>query len=237
MLGHHVGLVHEFFDAEIGGDCESAHDAKHPDRPEEVQRARQILQQEADRHQIKEHTEGSRDSVMRSAALAVHVLDGDFDDRRAVPRGQRRNEAVHLSVERNLGEDVATIGLESYSEVMDIDAAQLCHEPVGAARWDAAQPEIVDAILAPAADDVVALGNFFEKKRNVGGIVLQVAVHGDDVFAARMVESGGEAGGLSEVAAQLDYRHAAVDSGDFAQQVKGTVDGAVIDENHFKAFA
>ena len=120
---------------------------------------------------------------------------------------------------------------------MDVDAAQLGHEPVGAARGEAAQPEIIDAILAPAADDVVALGNFFEEQRNVGGIVLQVAVHGDDVFAAGVVESSGEAGGLAKIAAQLDDGHAAVDGGNLAQQRERAVDRAVIDQHHLEGLA
>ena len=40
---------------------------------------------------------------------------------------------------------------------------------------------------------------------NVGGIVLQVAVGGDDVAAARVGEAGGEGGGLAEVAAEADH--------------------------------
>src|ERR1700693_1637476 len=106
---------------------------------------------------------------------------------------------MELSVERNLSQDFSAVSFESGAEIVDVNAAQLGHQPVGAARRKATQPEIVDAILAPAADDVVTLGNFLEEQRNVGGIVLQVAVHGDDVFAAGMVEAGSEAGGLSKI--------------------------------------
>ena len=73
---------------------------------------------------------------------------------------------------------------------MNIDAAQLGHQPVGAPGRNPAQPEIIDSQLAPAAYDVVAFGNFLQKNRDVGGIVLQVAVHGDDVFAASVIEAG-----------------------------------------------
>ena len=117
---------------------------------------------------------------------------------------------------------------------MNIDAAQFGHQPVGAARGNAAQPEIIDTILAPAADDVVALGNFLEEQRDVGGIVLQVAVHGDDVFAAGMVEAGSKAGGLAKVAAQLDHGHAAIDGGDFAQQIEGAIEGTIVDQHHLE---
>jgi len=95
----------------------------------------------------------------------------------------------------------------------------------------------INAILAPSADDVVAFGNFLKKQWNVGGIVLQVAVHGDNVFAAGVVESGGQAGSLSEIAAQLDYGYATVDGGYLAEQPECAVDGAVIDQHHFEGLA
>src|SRR5271157_3720154 len=120
---------------------------------------------------------------------------------------------------------------------MDIDAAQLSHQPVGAARRDPAQPEIVDAILAPSADDVVALSNFFEEQRNVGGIVLQIAIHGDDVLSASMVESSSEASSLAEITAQFDHGHAAVNRGNLTQQRECAVDRAVIDQHHLKGLA
>ena len=92
-------------------------------------------------------------------------------------------------------------------------------------------------ILAPSADDVVTRGNLFQEQRNVVGIVLQIAVHGDDVLAAGMVESGGEARGLAEVAAQLDDGHTAVDGRDFAQHREGVIVGAVVHEHDFEGFA
>src|ERR1700686_3102956 len=121
---------------------------------------------------------------------------------------------MELPIERDLAENFAAIRFKCTAQLMDIDAAQLGHQPVRASRREAAKPEIIDARLAPAADDVIALSNFFEEQRDVGGIVLQIAVHGDDVFAAGMVESGGQAGGLAEVAAELDYRNPAINGCD-----------------------
>src|SRR6202521_6067926 len=164
VLGHHICLVQELLQNEPAGNSAARHYAEHPNRAEEMQRAGKIFEQEADGDEVEEDAEGARDSVMRSAAFPVHVLDGYFDNRRAVPRRQRRNEAVELSVERDLSQDFAAVSFESGAEVVDVNAAQLGHEPVGAARREAAQPEIVDAILAPSADDVVALGNFFEEQ-------------------------------------------------------------------------
>src|SRR5215475_8017389 len=99
---------------------------------------------------------------------------------------------MQFAVERDLIENFAAVGLEGCAKIVNVDSAELGHQPVRAAGGDAPQPEIVDALFAPAADDVVTLGDFFEENRNIGGIMLQVAIHGDDELAARVIETGGE---------------------------------------------
>ena len=121
---------------------------------------------------------------MRVATLTVKVANRHLADRSAMPGRQSGNKAVELPVQGDLFEDLAPIGLERGAEVVDVDTAQLGHEPVGAARWNAPQPQVIDTLLAPAADDVVAFLDFLEEDRDVGRVMLQVAVHGDDVFAA-----------------------------------------------------
>jgi hypothetical protein len=64
--------------------------------------------------------------------------------------------------------------------------------------------------------------------------VLQIAIHGDDVFAARVVETGGETSRLTEVAAQLYNRNTAVDGSDFAKHAKGVILGTVVNQHNFK---
>ena len=104
-------------------------------------------------------------------------------------------------------------------------------------RRDAPHDEVVDALLAPAADDVVALAQLLQEHRNVVGIVLQIAVHGDDVFAFGVIEARGQRGGLAEVAAQLDHHHAAVDRGNLLQHPEGVVAAAVVDEDQLERLA
>ena len=97
--------------------------------------------------------------------------------------------------------------------------------------------EVVDALLAPAADDVVTLAQLLQEQGNVVGIVLQVAVHGDDVLALGVIEAGGQRRGLPEIAAQLDHHHAAVDGGNLLQHPEGVVAAAVIDEDQLERLA
>ena len=66
---------------------------------------------------------------------------------------------------------------------------------------------------------------------------MQIAIHGDDVFAACMIETGGQSSGLAEVAAELDHRDAAIHGGDFTQHGEGVVAGAVIHQHDFECLA
>src|SRR6266566_6000241 len=188
-----------------------------------MKRAGKIPQQEANRYQVEKYTECPRNSVVRIAPLAVHVANRDFYNRRPMPGSQRRNEAVQLTIQRNLLENVSPIRFKGRAKIVNVHSAQLGHQPVGAARRNTAQPEIIDPLLAPAADNVVTLGNFLQKNRYVGGVVLQVAVHGDNVLAARMVKASCQRGSLAEVAAKSYHRHTAIHRCDFAQQVKASV--------------
>jgi hypothetical protein len=211
--------------------------AGHAESSEEVQRTRKITQQKPNRQQIKKHAERPRDAVMRSPTFAVHVADGHFANRSPMPGSERRNKAVQFAIERNLVKNVAAVSLKRRAEVVNIHAAQLSHQPVRNLRRNAAHPEIIDANLAPAADNVVTGGNLFQKQRDVGGIVLQIAVHGDDVFAAGVVKSGGEPGSLAKVAAQLDHRNAAVDGCNLAQRGESAVARTIVHQNNFKRLA
>ena len=65
--------------------------------------------------------------------------------------------------------------------------------------------------------------------------MLQIAIHGYNVLAPRMVESRREPCRLPEVPTQLHNRHATVHRRDLAQHGEGVVGGAVVNENDFEA--
>src|SRR4051812_10238706 len=144
---------------------------------------------------------------------------------------------MQLTVQRDLLDQFAAICFKGGAEVVDVHATQLRHQPIRDARWNAAHDEVIDALLAPSADDVVSLFQLLQKQRDVVGIVLQVAIHGDDVLTASIVEAGRQSRCLPEVAAQLDDDHAAVYSSDLVQVKEGLVAAAVVYKDQLEAFA
>src|SRR5882762_7564146 len=222
---------------EPSSDTESAQDAHHPHGAEEMKRAREITQEKANRDQVEKYAEGARNSVVRSSLFTIHITDRDLDDRSPVPGSQGRNKPMQFAVEWNLFQYLAAVCLEGGAEVVDIHAAQFRHHPVCNAGRNSAQPQVVDALFAPATDDVVALVDLFNEHRDIGGIVLQIAIHGDDVLSTRVVKTGGQPRRLAKVPAQLHNGHTAVDRGDFTQQLKRAIDRAVVHQHDLEALA
>jgi len=140
---------------------------------------------------------------------------------------------VEFAVEIDVLEDFGAVGLEGGAEVVEVDAGGFFHEPVGDAGRDFAGDGVVDAVLAPAAGEVVALVDFFEEIGDVFGLVLEVAIEGDDDGAGGFVEAGGEGGGLAEVAAEADDFEAGVGFDEVGEEVEGAVCGGVVDEDDF----
>jgi hypothetical protein len=92
-------------------------------------------------------------------------------------------------------------------------------------------------MFAPAADDVVAFFEFGEEVRDFAWVVLKIAVHGEDVVALRVIEAGGESGGLTEVAAELDDEDTTVYGSDLFQEAVGAVARAIVNEDQLEGFS
>ncbi len=94
----------------------------------------------------------------------------------------------------------------------------------------------VHAFFTPAGNHVITFINFGDEFRQLIGIVLQVAIHGDDHLAAGVVKTGGKRGRLAEIAAKVDHQYMRVAAGDGVQAFKRVIARAVVDVNDFVGF-
>ena len=85
-------------------------------------------------------------------------------------------------------------------------------------------------MVAPTGDDVKTLVEHFDEARDVGRIVLKIAVDRHDHIAARVVEPRHHRRGLADVVAQMDDADALVPLRQLGCQRSGPVPAAVIDE-------
>src|SRR5579864_6886904 len=98
-----------------------------------MKRTGHVTQEKSNRHQVEKYPKCTRNVVVRRSVLPVVVLNWYFTDRGPVERSQRRDEPVHFAIERQLPEQVAPVCFEGRAEIVNVDAAELGHQPIGAA--------------------------------------------------------------------------------------------------------
>jgi tagaturonate epimerase len=175
------------------------------------------------------------EAIFGDAGDAGAVVDGNLDDARAGGMREHGHETMK-TVEREQGvEHGAFEGAQAAAGVVEIHAE---HRGAGAAGdfgGDAAEP-IVLALGPHAADDVV----FFqlgEEAGKIGGIVLEVAVEGDDDGGAGVAEAGPEGGALAGVAAVAEAADAGIGAAGGDDFLPGGVGAGVVHENEFEGAA
>src|ERR1700722_9805456 len=189
MRIHHVLVGEDFKTGQETRNSPAEENAERSEGSEEMKRPRHVFQQKTNGQQVKEDPDGARNSVMRLAPLPVDVADGNLTNAGSIPGGKRRDEAMHLPVKGNIVNHFATICFKRSSKVMNVDSGKFGHEPVGAARRYSTHDKIVDTRLAPSADYVVSLLQLGHKLRNLGRIMLQIAIHRQDVVSLGVVET------------------------------------------------
>ena len=119
-------------------------------------------------------------------------------------------------------------------------ALTLFLKPMREIRWSAVIGALVGgaAVLAPAADQVVAFVEFGEQHRDVGRVVLHVRIEQDDDVTFRVVDPGGNGGSLTEVA--TEDHHADILwmlLCQFCQNIQTPVLRAIVHEDDLPGFA
>ena len=182
-----------------------------------------------DGQEIEESLDESGDPILGAAELARAVVHDDLGDLEASLVGQDGDEAVELAVERDLVEDLAAIGLEAAVVVVELAAGQAADEPVEDPAGADLVPGVVPGPL-PAADDVVPFVELGQEPGDLGRVVLEVAVEGEDDRALRRPEARRERRGLAEVAAEPDAPDPRVGRDRVPDHPPRAVAAAVVDE-------
>src|SRR5437667_2999092 len=148
-----------------------------------------IVKQKLDADQIQQHPQGPRDVVIGLAAAPADVLDRNLSDGGSLPTSQRRNEAVQIPVQLQFSHNLSTISFEGSAEIVKLNARQPGHHSVGnPTRNSSGQPGVFP-FDAPAADDVIPFQDLFDELRNLSRVMLEVAIHRNDDFAVRIIET------------------------------------------------
>ena len=145
------------------------------------------------------------------------------------------NETVQLAVEHESACDLAAVRLQPAVHVVQPQSRHVADDPVEELRGDAPRERIA-TLLLPARHEVESLVELREQPRNLGRIVLLVAVDRHDRRPGRLREAGGERCGLAEVPAQPDDAHVAGTCVQPCQRRERPIRRAVVDEDGLPFF-
>ena len=89
-------------------------------------------------------------------------------------------------------------------------------------------------LVSPPANDVKALFQLLDKPRNIGRVMLEVSIHGDDVITARRVKAGAQGDGFARVMAQSHDRDPAIYLGNLLQEGQAAVCASIVHKHALK---
>jgi hypothetical protein len=130
------------------------------------------------------------------------MSDRHFGDTCSNTSRQRRNEPVLFGVEGDAVEQISSVGLERAAIVSDRYAGQPAYQSVGDPGGHLSEQQFILSLLAPSADEIVALIQFRDQRGNVSRIVLKVTIQGHDDLPSGMVEARHHGGSLPDVSAE-----------------------------------
>lgn len=159
---------------------------------------------EPDVDEIEESAERLGVVVLAHAVNARAMVDLDLPDGESLPAQECEDIAVHFPADVETLYRFMLIDAERAARVVDIvideDAAQ---EPANAREY--ADAVLVAPVLAPAGNHVqIVLAELLDEVGDVLGIVLAVAVHGDNEIAHAGLEPGVKGRGLAVVSVEIN---------------------------------
>ena len=166
------------------------------------------------------------------AAVAAGVMThGKFADTETGGDGDRGQERLHEIDGEKRVDDFAAEDTQLAAAVVQAVAEQTAPDGVAESRDQPADGRVV-AIDAPTTGEIKCAGGDGRVERGkIAGIVLAVAVHGEDQIAARDAQAVEQRGGLTEVSGvrkRAAFGPACTGGGDLGG---GRVGAAVVDED------
>ena len=156
--------------------------------------------QESDGQKVEKTLEKPRETVLGRSISAGAMADLDLADLETSCMGQYRKETVQLTIDSNFAQHLTTVELESAVMIVQTTAGQATDHPVE----NPARIDLVPGVVArffPSANHVVTTPlKLGQKPRDLGWIVLQIAVEREHEVPASYAKGSRERGGLAEVA-------------------------------------
>ena len=179
--------------------------------------------------------EAIADTVLGDAAGARAVVDKDFFDPIALIAEHGGQKAVHTVKDRDFYEGFAPDGAVGTAGIGDTVARNPIAVGVGDFGGHAPH-EVILAFGADATDGIDTGFESFQKSGNIGGVHLEVGIHGDDDLAAGELETGGFTGTFAGVDAVVNNSEPGTAAAERFESRQTGVGTGIVDADDFKGF-
>ena len=172
---------------------------------------------------IYESFEGTGDIVFRFSASPRAMINHHLTDLKSTHFQERRDEAMHFSIERDLVKTFLAIGLEGASAIMDTIFNQDFTELIGDTTHKFLGERIL-TVFTPSGDYIKLM--FFkvsDESRSIRRIVLQVTIHRDDVWILCSLDPRIKRRRLAKIGPHTDDGHRTEGLEDFVRTIRGTI--------------
>src|SRR5437867_3336324 len=156
------------------------------------------------------------------------MIYGHFYDPGSVRGGVDRQKAVHFAVKPYAVDHMALIGLHRTAKIVKPDSRDRGNQSVRKNAWNISPDVVVLPVLSPSGNHVVSLVEQVEHLRNIGRIVLAVAIQRNNRASARMIESGHHRRRLSLIALEMNDTDMLIFVGNTIQYLLRSIGAAVI---------
>jgi hypothetical protein len=192
-----------FFDKHPGENAYPDQAEKNAASAEKMDWPMRILAPKPDGEHVNETLDAPLPVIFGPAMETRVVMHLDFTHPEALQLKDGRDKTVHFSEEINVNKTFPPVGFQTAAGIMDAVMNKNGTEEVGA-TGEKTLHERIATVKAPTGYHVIALVHFGKKERNIGRIILKIAVHSNDNLSRRRFDAGIKAGGLAEILPEMD---------------------------------
>jgi len=117
---------------------------------------------------------------------------------------------MHLPVQTDPVDYLSFVSFKRTAKIMESHSGHRRNQPIGENAWDIPLDDVILPIFSPAGNHVETLINEVQHSRNIGGIVLSVAIQRDNHVALSEIESGHHRSGLTGVSLEMDDANSSI---------------------------
>src|SRR6266403_5480558 len=215
---HDEGNIPVDFEIKHPQECDSAdYQAEYAAAAKEIHGFAGNPVEELYHQQVEQNFEHALETVFRFPGTPRMMVDHQLSDFCPMPRRIDGQETVHLPVQADPVDYLSFVGFERAAKIMQAHSGHRRNQPVGENTRNVPLNDIVLPIFPPTRNHIETLINEVQHSRDIGGIVLSIAIQRDDHVALSEIEARHHRSGLTGVSLEVNDANSPIRIGQLVQ--------------------